>query len=545
MAGAEILRQYLSASFVREAESPRQLFFFGVIYKDSRGFFLNRGSLPFLDLKRNRKFWLLIGIYILTLSLRFSPAFAEVDFIYSAFFSLIITLWVYCGVYKSLNWVLLLQVLGTSVAFATIDEANTVGFLFWLVLSVWAQLQLHAWQLFEESRGNADESNLLTSAGKIFKAVALAIILISCFRTADILIPEYNENTKPAEVTDKATSNFSDNLATKVKKPIVPKKFIQKTAELKLKAGSIDFSKLNVKDIKLPSAGSGESPIKPPSSNYSYGENRQALEEIRNNLDGKNPVSPEDFEKLRELSKKIKSAPDSGGDGMESSGADGSVGQTTTDSSDKIIEDRIENLKGFSKNQKQDEDDAAAYVRSRKELASQVDKLMEQDQKNTLLKEELNLQRIVEKLYVFLKRFLLLIVFVVLMTWWLSKKTALSHLEVGEEKSFSLPKEVRIRLKNLYKMLLKGNFSPKDEVLKSYYIVELAFKEFEFARDEDVPPLVFLEKLKSELPFVSKAAETPIDLFCRVFYGDKTPDDAEIVELRSSMHQLMKKLLVI
>jgi hypothetical protein len=56
---------------------------------------------------------------------------------------------------------------------------------------------------------------------------------------------------------------------------------------------------------------------------------------------------------------------------------------------------------------------------------------------------------------------------------------------------------------------------------------------------------VFLEKVRSELPFVSKPAETPIDLFCRVFYGEKTPAADEIGKLRTSMRELMKKLLVI
>ncbi len=544
MAGAEALRQYLSVSFVREAESTGQLFFFGIIYKDTRNFFLNRNSNSLIDFKSNRKLLLMIGVFILSLGMNFSPAYAEVDFIYSALFSLVISLWVYCGTYRLLNWVLLLQLLGSSLAFAASDKGNNAGFTIWLVFSLWTQLQLHTWQLVEDSRRYDNENVLLTSAGTIVKAVAVSVVLILCFRTADFIIPGGDEQNQEVTVSED-TNSSTVTLTTKGGKITLPKKLLENAAKVKLQAGSVDFSKLNIKDLKLSSGGMSGNPLKNLSSKFSFGENGRDLEEIKNNLAGDKPVNPNDLEKLRELSKKIKIKP-SGTGGSEATGnskADGS----RPDLLDKDIEDRIENLKGYTKDGKQNEDDIEAYMRTRKELSDQLEKMIHQDQKNTLEKEELNLQRSIEKLYEFIKRFFLLIVFVVLATWWLSRKKVMpaESEATRDEKSFVLSKEVRVRLKVLYRMLLKGNFSPKDEVLKSYYIVELAFKEFEFARADDLPPLNFLEKLRNELPGLSKSAETPIELFSRVFYGDKTPENKEILELRTSMQQLMKKLLVI
>ena len=545
MALAEFLRQYLSATFAIKAENPRQLFFFGVIYKDSEGMFLNRSPHALAEFPRSRKIFLLVGIYILTLSVRFSPAFAALDFIYPAFFSLIITLWVYSGTYKALGKVMLLQILGTCAAFIATPETNTAGFLFWLALSLWAQLQLHSWQLNEQSQRQADESTFNFSFPEIFKAGALVLFLLVCFRVADFFIPEYDDVLRSAPA---AMQDASYSFTTKKKKPTIPKKLLQKMAKLKLQAGEVDLNKLSSQNLKIPDLGKIPAGLKLPSSSSSsssssfpYGENQQSLEEIKENLAGNKPLNPGDLEKLQSLTKKIETPPE-GAATLEQD----TKGGTAPDSQEKSIEERIEKLKSLRKDEKQieNEDDAAAYVRSRKELASEVDKLISRDQKNTLLNEELKLQIYFDKILEGIKRFSLMIALIALMAWWLSKKAAAPQ-ESHDAKSFSLPKEVRLRLKTLYKMLLNGKFSAKEEVLKSYYIVELAFKEIEFGRDEDLPPLNFLEKLKRDMPFVAKFAETPIDLFSRVFYGDKNPDDTQILELRSSMQQLMQKLRVI
>lgn len=546
MAGAEALRQYFSATFMRAAVTPRQLFFFGIMYKDSESFLLNKKSpAMFTGMSKSRKVLLLIAVYVLTLSLKFSSAFEDLNFLYSAFFSLVITLWVYCGTYRQLSWVLLLQLTGTSVAFASDDGANGFAYFVWLVLSLWVQLHAFTWHLTEESRSGSDEKSILSSSSMALKSASAALILIICFRTADVLVPEYGEvkaSHAPAPENEEPGATAAGPI--KKKELRVPKKFVSNLAKYKLQAGAIDFSKMNVKDIKIPS-GSPGGLFKFPNFKLNFGEHGKDLEDIKNNLAGDKPVRSEDLDKLSEIARKIKLPPTSGGSSEMENKEGVNDNTSSADHTDQIIEDRIQKLKGQVKEGQQTDDDAAAYARSRKQLADDIDKMMQQDQKNTLAKEELSLQKFFDRLLVFLKRFSFLIALCLLAAWWLRKRVAVKNEETAEGKDFTLPKEVRVQLKHLYKLLLKGGFTPKDEVIKSYHLVDLAFREIDFARKEDLPPVVFLERLQGAMPGISKSAQVPTELFCRVFYGDKTPADKEISELRLNMRDLMKKLRVI
>jgi len=549
MSLAEVLRQYLSVNLVKETKAPRQLFFFGVIYKDSEGFFLNRSTLPVLNLKNNRKWILLLAVFILSLAMRVFPAFEGLNLSSSLYFSLIITLWVSCSTYKELSRIMLLQILGTLLAFGAAEDPGQLWIVIWLFISFWAQLKLHTWQLLEESRFEPGDSPVLTTAD-ILKSLVIVVVLIFSFRVADYFVPVYDQ----AQSSTGAMTVEAEKSKPLTNKPRVPKKLLQEAAKLKLKAGLVDFSKIKSGNFKLPSFGSEGPKAKWPGSSLSqYGENRKALESIKNDLDNERDLKPEDLEKLRGLAKSIKQMPGAGQDSADDTVVDGSTGKPAKDnatagakdSGDNAIEERIDKLKGYTKNTKLSDDDASEYMRLRKEISDEVDKLMVLDEKKTLLKEELSLQKLFDKVVDGLKRFSLLIAMILILTWWLSKKASTTAAEGESTKAFSLPKEVRLQLKSLYKLLLKGNFSAKEEVLKSYYLLELAFKEFEFARGEDLPPLVFLEKLKGGLPAIAKPAETPIDLFCRVFYGDKLPAESEIKQLRTNMRELMKKLKVI
>lgn len=533
MSLAETLRQYLAATFVRELEIPRQLFFFGVIYKDNLGFFSSAKPPP--RLSRGRKMLMLAGVYILIMALRFSPAFASLEMLPMALFSLILTLWVNCTTYPALSRVLTLQILCTSLYFVSQADASVVGFLIWLTLALWTQSQLHRWQ--------QESSVTLTLSGSgISKVLGTVLILFMCFSAADFLVPRYDEEgyTAPA-----GSNEASYSYTSKKKSPALPKKFLQKMAKLKLQAGAVDLKKLlgsksEIPNLNLPPGkGSSSAPA------FQYGENQNGLEEIKQSLAQDKDVDPSQLEKLRELSKKINTPPDTNG------------AAAAMDPEDKMIQDRIDKLKSLQKEEpeiptaagkkveKSNEDDAAAYIRSRKELATEVDKLISKDQVNTLAKEELNLQALFEKILEGLKRFSFLIALTAVLAYLLTRKRIGAANEPGKEKAFDLPKEVRMRLRTLYKILLSGKFTTQEEVIKSFYIVELAFKEIEYGRDEALPPHNFLENLARDLPFIYNSAKIPIELFNRVFYGNKNPDQTQISELRACMKSLMKKLQVI
>jgi hypothetical protein len=541
MAVAETLRQYLAYSFVNEVRTPRQLFFFGAIYQDAPAMFFNRDSKPPLLFSRGRKFLALAGVFFLSLLVRASPPFASADFLQVALFCLVLTIWINCATFKSLSRLLLLQLLITAALFLAAPDASIAGFLFWLFCSLWIQKQLHGWHLAEATAASPHDFTLNFSISDFTQTVMLMLLLFVVFRTADFFVPAPDQ----PQITFQAGSK---TMAVKGR-PTVPKKLLNRMAKVKLQAGAVNLKALafngTEKELNLPGGvGKGLPDVSKTqfSSPFAFGENQRELEELKSALASGKSLTDADLNRFSALSKKIHT--------------DAEVSANTA-TSETEIDERIEKLKSLqhdepktdlSASEKKSivtEDDAAEYVRMRNELAKDVDSLIVQDQKSTVAKEEENLQKHFEKIAAGLKKFAVLLALTALLAYWLSRKPAAPASEDEPKKDFALPKEVRMRLKTLYQILLSGNFSARDEVLKSFYIVELAFKEIEFAREDDLPPLNFLEKISRELPFVFNSAKTPIDLFSRVFYGDKNPDDMQIKELRSSMHDLMKKLRVI
>ena len=554
MSLAEGLRQFLTASEERSYKTPKQLFFFGVVYKNSENFFLNKDNLPLTESPRARKFLVMAGVYLLSSCVRLLPVFATLDFIYVALFSLVTTLWIYCTSIRALSRLLFLHAISVASIFLSQPEISSGGFLIWIILFLLTQLHLQSWYVNERARSATEARSSWFSISKGVRSLALTLLFTLCYRTATLIVPNFSEDPISLSI-DSQGANYK--YTSKKQSTLITEANMQKLAKLKLQIDSSKISDIAKKDfdlngIKIPD-------LRRPIADLPYGENQRSLEGLKEKLEepSGNP-SEADLENLKNFSKKIRMKEMQSGQNNENviSGTTStsiSARPSQTDDTDTQIEDRIKKLQSLKPFKDQNNklssssstDDTAEYLRSRKELASQVDNLIAVDKKNTLEKEKLNLQAYLENLFLKAKKFSIFLIISLFFLYWLLRKKLNPPTDEQAPEKISLPKEVRLRVKSLYKQLLSEKLQPREEVLKSYYILEFAFKEIEFPRREDLPPLNFWHKIDHEMPFIAGCSKAPIKLFNQVFYGEKNPDISQIKELRVSMHDLMKKLQVI
>ncbi|MGZ3727241.1 MAG: hypothetical protein ACXWQQ_15680 [Pseudobdellovibrio sp.] len=561
MTVTEIARQWLWSEKAQDLSTDKKrFFFFGAVFNNlALNNFFNasekKAGEP-VSAKKTIAFVLMYGISFF--GMKFSSGLGNVNYFHLFILSTLSSIWIYCKDLKALNNLLLINLAGNTIFFLNQEDKNFLFYFIWLVVCFTTNFILQRWIAQKQKSENPDDDVRFYSNSYFVKALAISLIVMITFSFYNFLIPIYEENdigvmlpenfAVTAESTVKKIAPALENSMLR-KKFKIPPDTLENLAKLKMKLSQTDLNRLRL-------SGSGEKNGAGKKLSSLQSQDQNDLQALRQQLADGEKLSPEDMKKLTELAKNINtdsrqfesSGSDSGSgtpDAPASSANDPSLDQTIAEyerQSQKLTpaSQKIEMAKG-----EPEKDAAAEYTETRNKLANQIDQLMVKDRKNQLLKEEFSILTWLDKFFRNIRKFLFLIILSIIAVWILAKSKIFSQETDLEAGKISLKREVRIRLRDIYKALTSSKLSPADEVIKTYYLVEMAMKEIEFSRPDDLPPKNYLELINKQFPFLGIAVKVPTLLFNRVFYGEKSPSDHEITSLRASLKELMRKLQII
>jgi hypothetical protein len=556
---AETGRQYLFQIRSPAKAKSKKLFFFGVLYNDENGFFTEqKNKSEITEITQLFKF----GYAVLAVFSVYGFFAPNSTTVFSIFLFIMALLWL--QIKNSSQFRELLYFLGfqTAMQFSMGHSSKNYFLFFWMILFFYVLHQSFSGEDFSQMKA------------KFRNSLVLVVVIMVCYKFFDFLTPIYganksvtsltagasdqsaqpdgfrvqNESRAGSQNSTKGNNGYGLNLYQSVARSISAAKLMAeaiKKINLKdLGATEEKTEKLNLSFIKKLQSKAG-------TRIRSYGKNADALENYKKSLENGRQLSAEDFKKLKQLADKIH---------LEESQLNETSTQTRNDpkqigknnindsEESKKIDELVGAIGANDTNAKAttSDEDMAKYLDSRKQLARQVEQLIQRDRRNTLLSEQLKLEKLFVGAVENLKKFGLLVGFILILTFWFSrKKQGEKTTKSDQVKNVALPAEVRKTLRQLYWQILNSKMTANEEVIRSFHVVELAFAKIEYNRDESQPPTHYFETLNKKIPYFAEHAEFPIKIFNKVFYGSKTPNVEDMKLLRNDLKMLLSRFKVI
>ena len=569
---AELVRQHLSKQSIQTEAKNKKLFLFGAVYEDTSGLFGRTKNLS--DASAFSKLTALF--YVLLAGISIVGFLAPNSTVVFSFFLLISSLlWTQAKSMSQLRDLLYFVGFQTAAQFALGTSEKSFLLAAWLVSLFYVLHLSFIWEGVQQA------------TVKLRNSVVLAVVILMCYKTFDLLIPFYSRDANTAQnrtYDDDETSSSAgqpqNESSANNEKAGGKKSFgnsdlvdsgMRSLARLKLKSealGKVDKKDISIDELKidklnLPFLKNVQA--KTTARARAYGKNSAALENYKKLIESGRKLSAEDIEKLKKMADQLEFEENQINDSSDESqiadaakndaenenSADfkksGTAADGKYDSEEAKKIDELAGALGYDNDKSTTiEEDQSKYLENRRKMSEQVDRLIRKDRRNTLDREQLKLQEFLKNIIINVKKFGLVIGLIIILTVWFSRKKYVEKKQKARDiKNISLPAEVRKTLRQLYRQILSSNLPASEEVLRSFYIVETAFAQIEFGRDESLPPSHFFDTLKKEVPYFAEPAEVPIKLFNKVFYGGKPVNTEDIQQLRGQLKMLLGRLQVI
>lgn len=586
---AEFVRQWLWMEDSNDPNLPskKRFFFFGTIYNNStlERFFTDRNSaISQAQPKRILLYILTYGISFV--SIKFSSQFTDSNHLHLFAVSTIVSFWIFCKTTEQINRLHLVNLTMNSLFYLNQNQSRFLPFFIWFLshFIIGFIAQKIDWKKSTSDKNILDSFSIFDLKKSLVYVVKFYVLFI----IFNFALPKFDKDTETESLQSNTQnvqlSSGPQRAGTKafekaklMKRSNISPETLAEMAKFKTDMENLDLSRLSV-DLKNKSIT-----MQPPqdfSTEFRRDSNYHDLQYLNEQLKKNKTLTADEIKRLNEISKNIKfeelrwkeptdSASTAGSPDASTAGSSGSPKSNSTEdiiskyeksvkelssvlnkSSTSSTPERLDAIQKTLSNpdtkSKTESDLTHEYNEVRNQVSQQVDQLMSQQQKVTQLKQEMKILSIFDRINNNSVKFILLIAISISLIFLLSNRGTFGKSKKNKSSNqISLPNQVRKRLKDLYKELLKSRLSPFEEVLKSYYLVEIAMKEIEFPRTEDLPPQNYFEIVNSKFPFLGGPLKVITQLFNHVFYGEKNPSSSDIVSLRISLKELLHKLQVI